>query len=435
MTPLDIQAEPWRAVAPEVREISGLTLPRCEERLLPNGVRLHILDMGEAEVNRLGVVMSGGDREAPSAQVARLSATMLREGTRTWPSDRFADLMEFNGSWIDTSSHTHHRAFHIYSLNSRFLNVVDAVTEMIVAPAFDAASFEVFREKQARSVESDRHQVSYRAARACDRLLFGPDHPAAIETLPDDVRAIRLSDITAFHDRAHAASGIDLFLSGRITPGILEMVTDRFSSLEAPGQAVAPVVTAPRPADPGSVAFTEMPDALQSAVRMAIPTIPRSNDDYEMLRIVVTALGGYFGSRLNSNIREEKGLTYGITAALMGFDLSGAVVITCQTDPANVDAVIDEVRHELHRMSSGDFSDDELTRLRRFYLSSMAAVVESPFSIMDFMESRLIAGIPDDYFANQLKALDRLSNDTIAAIARKYLDPSRLLTSIAGPRP
>ncbi len=167
---------------------------------------------------------------------------------------------------------------------------------------------------------------------------------------------------------------------------------------------------------------------------MTIPAISREHDDYEMLRITVCALGGYFGSRLNANIREAKGLTYGIGASIIGIDGYGAINISCQCDCQYVDTVISEIRHELDAMRSGDYSADELARLKRFYMTSLSGILESPFSIMDFYESGLIADIPSDYFKQQLDALEVLSPITLSEMATKYFNSEAALTVVAGPK-
>lgn len=180
------------------------------------------------------------------------------------------------------------------------------------------------------------------------------------------------------------------------------------------------------------VKYVEVAGAAQSAVRMTIPSISRQHDDYEMLRIAVCALGGYFGSRLNANIREEKGLTYGIASSIIGMDGYGAINIACQCDGRYVDTVISEIHHELNRMKSGDYPSDEIARLKRFYTTSLSGILESPFSVMDFYESGHIADIPSDYFVQQLRALDSLSAESLREMANRYFQSDKALTVVAG---
>ena len=151
-----------------------------------------------------------------------------------------------------------------------------------------------------------------------------------------------------------------------------------------------------------------------------------------MLRIAGCALGGYFGSRLNANIREAKGLTYGITSSLVGIDGYGVINIACQCDDRYVDAVISEIRQELNRMKSGDYTADEIARLKRFYMTSLSGILDSPFSVMDFYESAHIADIPSDYFAQQLRALEMLSVESLREMAHKYFQSDISLTVVAG---
>ncbi|MDE6377620.1 MAG: insulinase family protein, partial [Duncaniella sp.] len=183
----------------------------------------------------------------------------------------------------------------------------------------------------------------------------------------------------------------------------------------------------------GSLEFTLVPDAVQNSVAMGIPAIGRNHPDYIPLCIAVPALGGYFGSRLTMNIREEKGLTYGITASLMTYPDAGFVIIESDTDPANGSALIDEVRIEIERLKDpASFSPDELTRLRRHILSDLARITDTTFSRMMYLQSRVTMGDSPTGFADLEAAARLLSADSIAETASRYLDPDRLVISIAG---
>lgn len=238
-------------------------------------------------------------------------------------------------------------------------------------------------------------------------------------------------DVASFHHQSLSVGDFHVFCAGGITPAEVELLRSSLSALTPEGPGVPRVIVPPAPAAP-CMATTDVADALQSAIRVTIPAIPRSHPDYVDLRLAVTALGGYFGSRLNSVIREEKGLTYGIHAAMVGVDDYGYLSISSQADARYVDRVIAEIRSELARMALPDYPADELTRLRRSVLSSLASTLESPFSISEFHETMLTADIPQGYYEAQLRSLDALTPDRLAELSALYLDPARMLIAVAG---
>lgn len=165
---------------------------------------------------------------------------------------------------------------------------------------------------------------------------------------------------------------------------------------------------------------------------MSIPAVPRSHPDYNLLRMTVTALGGYFGSRLMMNIREDKGYTYGISSALLGSREGGYIVISAQCDNRYTSALIDETRAELIRMADSPLSDDELKRLKFNVASDLASTLDTPMTMMDYYELRHTIGVPDDYFYARQKALAEITPEIVCEMSRRYLNPDSLRISVAG---
>ena len=172
--------------------------------------------------------------------------------------------------------------------------------------------------------------------------------------------------------------------------------------------------------------------SLQSAVAISLPAIARSHPDYNPLRMTVTALGGYFGSRLMSNIREDKGYTYGISAALLGSLDGSYITINAQCDNRHTEALIEEVRKELTDMVRRPLDESELDRLRFNVASDLASTLDSPMTMMDYYELNLTVGTPADYFEARRKTLADITPEKVCEMAGKYLNPDMLRISIAG---
>lgn len=433
MSDIITHTESWRKTAPEVKELSGLSLPAVDKMTLPNGITLNIIDRGESEVCRLGVAIRGGLAESRAQCVASLAASLMREGSQSYQEGNLADLFERNGAWIDTSAHSHYTLVHVYSLNNRFCDVLPGVVDMILRPEFSNDIFEIFRENNARALETDLRKVANVAMRESDRIFLGSNHPLGRFDTPDDIRLLSVDEVRDFHSsRCNDASNITLFLTGKIHDDAIDAVSKAFGRIDSADKPCGLNIMLPQGKWTQDVRLVEMESASQCAVKMTIPSIPREHDDYESLRVAVCALGGYFGSRLNTNIREVKGLTYGISSSIIGIDGYGAINIACLCDGRYVDTVITEIRNELHRMASDDFSKDELARLKRFYMTTLSGILESPFSVMDFYESSHIANIPSDYFLQQLRALESLSAESLRDMAVKYFNSDRALTVVAG---
>ena len=178
--------------------------------------------------------------------------------------------------------------------------------------------------------------------------------------------------------------------------------------------------------------FVERADAMQSAVRMGLLTIPRRHPDFLRLRVLVTLFGGYFGSRLMSNIREDKGYTYGISAMLVPHPGGSMLVIGSETTNEWVEPLIAEVYHEIDRLHNDLVSWDELTMVQNYMTGEMCRSYESPLSLADAWLYVQMSGLPDTYFADALQAVREITPEEIRHLARTYLCPDQLREVVAG---
>lgn len=422
-----------RSIPLEVRDICLGSMPEPDVTVLPNGITLHTFASGNVGVCRLSVVIQGGEAEAPSAPLAKLSAQMLTEGAGGMTGAEVAESLDYNGAWITSKSDSHHRSVTLFSLTRNLKPLLPLISDMVFMPRFDEGEFEVYRERMAQALDTDLTKPSYVAAKGAECAFFGHGHPFSREVSPQDIRRLTTEAAAEFHRTALNGKNIHVFLAGNFDDRLRQEIADFWGAVDAMESGHSLLLEPPRiTADRGRRIHIPVSGAVQSAINIMIPAIMRTDPDYEALRITVIGLGGYFGSRLMANIREDKGMTYGISASLLGYHEAGAVSITTQADADYVDDVVKEVERELDRMASGDFSTDELQRLRNYVSLVLASQLDSPFSIIDYHESHITAGTPADYFQRQIDALKNLDARRIAELSRRYLVPSRMVVVTAG---
>lgn len=421
-----------RRIAPGIHSFGHLALPRPSLITLENGIPLSILDSGEMDVNRLTISINGGEAEEPVPSLAKLTASLPVEGCDGLSGDKIAEMLEFNGAWVKALAHTHQRSLTIYSLNSTAKKVIPLIGRVLSAPTFPQNEVDNIVGQTAERLRVEQEKVSNQASRAMHRILYGESCPLARESSPEKVASITREDIYSFYYTGFNPSRINAYLSGKITPDILAHVKETLLSLPilGPGYDETPLTFTPSAQHRVHV---ENPEAVQSAVKLSIPSIGRNHPDYVPLRIAVIALGGYFGSRLMLNIREEKGLTYGIMAALVGYQESSFISISTQTDNRYVETVIAEVIAEIEHMKDpSSYTAEEINRLSRHILSGLASSLDTPFTAMDIWELQLFAKTRPDYFDQQQQVARSLSGELLADIARRYFDTSNLYIATAG---
>ena len=419
-------------MAPAVHALSPMTLPPATTTLLDNGIKLHTLSGGKSAVSRIKIILPGGLVESDRPGLMRMAGNLMLEGSKSYPGNTLSETLEYNGAWTGIDMATHHSMLNLYCINRSYESLLPISAEMVTHPLYEPEAVSQALQAEAARLEVERHKVAYKASVAMNAMIYGKDHPLAADPEPDELLSITPEMLRHSHSRRLDPEGMHVYLSGLLTDDMIEQAVRVFSSIP--------------PSEPyplrdmqfahhlvGERRHISMPESKQSAVRMVIPVIGREHPDYVPLRMAVIALGGYFGSRLMLNIREDKGLTYGISSALIGYRNSGFLSISSQTDHTTVEELIDETISEIERMKNpSSYTADEIDRLSRYVLSELAGVLDTPFTRTDFLSTEITASTPPGYFEMQQEAARAASAGTLAEMARRYFDTGRLFIATAG---
>ena len=288
------------------------------------------------------------------------------------------------------------------------------------------------RDKHKARYLLSQKNVSYVASQIDKKMVFGEKHPMCRALNADEIDALTADDIRAAYTLAFSQAP-KVFVTGDISE-ILPEITYFFAQLnytETPG---SPLHVMPmNPVNGGKTETCDVDTEHQAAIAISIPTIDRTHPDYIPLRLAVMALGGYFGSRLMTNIREEKGYTYGIQANLLGYREGGVISVLTNTAPQYVEPVIAEVKKEMRRLCDELMPAEELSVVKNNAMTSLAAILDTPFSIMDHHISHFHTGTPPNYFEKQIEAINALTSTEIMRLAKQYFKMDDMLVSIARP--
>lgn len=420
-----------RTKAPEVKPFGHLELPKENVEKLSNGLTFHWLSSGDQDVAKLNIIVEGGHDDVDNPCVATFAAELLREGTRQMDSEQIADTIDYNGAWLNSNASGHYSNIVLSSLASKVGDLADLSVDCMIEPTMPQHSFEIIKQKGVAQQKLNLSRVAFLAAADNKRLICGPNHREAKTPTIEQIESITRDELLEFHHGRLDARLMHAYLCGRLDDKLVDKVRRSLQRIPAAGLP-SPIEIAPHVALAPQISKIEKADSLQSAVVLSIPSIMRSNPDYNALRMAVSALGGYFGSRLMMNIREDKGYTYGISAALVGQREGGYVQISAQCDNKYTDALIEEVRNELRGMAERPLSDDEFGRLYFHVSSDLASTLDSPFTMMDYYELQLTVGTPKNYFNDRMDTLRHLTPEQICELSKKYLSPDDLRISVAG---
>ncbi len=416
---------------PPISDFGSMRLDVPEPTVLPNGVKIYVIDGGAHEVNRVEVAFGGGTFDEDKPMVATLVAAMTVHGSERHSSQEVAETLDYCGSWFGSRCLDHHTVITLHSLNRCLGTVLPMIADAVMHPAFPESEFQLVIAKMRSAYQTARSKVKYISNVHAQRLFFGEEHPLARDVHDAHFDDITTADLRRFHSRYYRPQNCTIVLAGRIDDAVLRLVTDIFGNIPRGGDVPAPRTHATE-RSATRYATVHHPGAVQAGITMLMPAPGRSHADYIKLRVLVMALGGYFGSRLMSNVREDKGYTYGITASLLGRATGANISIATECDNAYVEPLIAEVRSEIERLGREPIPEDELGMVKQYIMSDLAKTLDTPFSIAGYVDSTLFFGVDRDYLNRQVREIAAVTPGELMLLARKYLHADDATIVVAG---
>lgn len=422
-----------RTQQPAIEGFGTLSMPMPQIEQLSNGSQLYIVDKGDQEVCRIDFLFDGGRYSTPNPAIADLTGPMLRKGTPLMDNDAIAEHLDYHGAWLQTATTQHFSTLSLFSLNRNLDKILPTVVDMITTPTMPDKYLEILRRQRIQQLQINHEKVRNLAGEAFNRLIFGAQHPYARVITEELLGDIQVEHLRQYHHNNIINTGTRVLLSGRITPTVAALVRDCVVNL--PVQPIHDISgVEPFAPDEQHHTFIHKPGALQSGIRIGMPVIGTKHPDYPYLSMVNLILGGYFGSRLMSDIREEKGYTYGISSHIISTREDAYFTIITESGTEHTQPLIDEVYKEIERLCNEPVSDDELETARNYLQGRRARALDSAFSMSDYFLSSIVSDTPLDYFNSEDCAIRNATAQDLLRVARTYLQPQNLYVAIAGER-
>ena len=422
-----------RQIPPPICPLSDIHVTYPESQRLKNGIPLHVIRAGMEDVVRFDLLIGAGQWHQTQALQAMFTNRMLREGTSSLTSQQIAEKLDYYGAMMELSSSVNCGFITLYSLNKYFPQTIELVADMLMNPTFPAKEMEVVVEVNKQRFLINSTRVEMMGRKRLNRALFGEAHPLGRYAEVEDYDRLSPEVLKSFYHQHYHSGNCSIYLSGKITPEIIQSVERALG--DAPwgevSQASSFQPITPQP-EVGKRFFVEKEDALQSSIKLGGFVMDRLHPDFLKVRVMVTLLGGYFGSRLMSNIREDKGYTYGIGAGIVTYP--GVSVLAISTEAANeyAEAVITEVYKEMDRLCNEHVPQTELDMVKNYMLGDWCRSYEGPFSLSDAWIYVETGGLDKEFFVRSIDAIQSITCEEVQALAQKYLCKENLIEVIAG---
>lgn len=422
-----------RQQQPQIEAIEKISIALPQRRVMPNGVPIAIIEAGTQEVVRIDILIGAGKWQQNQLLQTLFTNRMMREGTKRFTSAQIAERLDYYGAWLELSSSMEHSYVTLYSLNKYVTHTLEIVESIIKEPTFPEKELMTVLDMNKHQFLVNSTKVDFMAQKSFSSSIFGLSHPCGRFAEEADYDRVTVACLKEYYEQYFHSGNCSIYVSGKISQEVINEIESRFGS-QSWGNAHNKVGFTSYSLNTTTQkrVFTEQPNAMQSAIRMGQVTLQREHPDYLKMRVLVTLFGGYFGSRLMSNIREDKGYTYGISAGIVTYpDVS---ILQIATEAANeyVENIVKEVYHEMTVLQNELVSDEELTMVKNYMLGEMCRSYEGPFSLSEswiFIET---SKLPESYFEQALQAVQTVTAEELRTLARTHFNIEGMIEVIAG---
>jgi predicted Zn-dependent peptidase len=438
-TALPGQQAPDRAALPPVGPPPAVDLPTIQHHRLSNGIPVLIVELHEVPVAQVNLVVLRGSADDPPGKfgVASLTAAMLQEGAGARNSLELADAIDFLGADLSATAGTDSSAVRLHVPVARLSDALPLMADVVLRPTFPATELERLRRDRLTDILQARDDPATINALAFSRVLYGPTHRYGLPTsgTAQTLSALSIDELRAFYAAAFQPANVTLIVVGDVTPdSVLPLLESGFSGWKA---ADRPPARAALPNPPAlterTIYLVDKPGAPQSEIRIGWVGVARSTPDYFPIQVMNTILGGSFSSRLNLNLRERNGYTYG---AGSGFDMrasAGPFVASAAVQTDKTAEALTEFFNELNGILQ-PVPADELTRAKNYLALRYPSGFETTVDITRRIEEAIVYGLPDDYFERYVPNIEAVIAADVQRVAARYIHPDRSIIVITGDR-
>ena len=428
-----------RSAPPALGTVQELKLPPIQKRMLSNSLPVWLVEAHEVPLVQISLLVKAGsgDDAAGKFGLASLTAAMLDEGAGSHSALEIADEIEFLGADLGTTSSFDASAVRLNVPVSRLGAALPVMADVALRPTFPTAELERLRQERLTALLQARDDAASVAPMAFARLLFGPSHRYGTGTMGTEatLKGFTTEDLKAFHSAMFQPGRATLIVAGDVTlDSILPQLEMHFGSWRG-GPASATRSTVPNAPQPpqGQITIVDMPGAAQSQIRIGWVGVPRSTPDYFTLQVLNTILGGSFTSRLNQNLREQHGYTYGAGSSFSMRKSAGPFLASSGVQTEVTSEAVKEFFNEFTGILK-PVPADELSKARNYVALAYPGGFESVGGIAGQIEEMLTYGLPPDYFNTYVSKIQTIGGDQLLKAAAKYILPDRFAVVVVGDR-
>lgn len=414
-----------RTSAPFIKDAIefDLKLKPYQKMVLNNGVEVYAINAGEQELLQLEIVFYAGNSYEKNKGVALATNFMLKNGTSNKSAFQINEHFEYYGAYCNRSCYNETAVLSLHTLSKHLNVLLPVMREMITEASFPESELDIFKQNSQQKLQVNLKKCDFVANRLIDAYLFGEEHPYGKYLSAENYQSLTTDQLKEHFQQYYVNGSAVIFVAGKLPADLFEQLNQQFGDLAItkngqtlPTQLVIPAVQKKQH-------ISNDPNGVQAAIRIARPFPNRHHPDFMNVMVLNTLFGGFFGSRLMSNIREDKGYTYGIHSYVQNHIQESAWMISTEAGKDVSEATVTEVYNEMALLRNTLIDEEELLLVRNYMIGSILGDLDGPFQIIGRWKNIILNDLDEQYFYDSIKVIKTISAEDIKVLAEKYLKP------------
>jgi len=415
----------------------SLKLPTPKHLKLRNGVGVVLMENHKVPLVQIEIMVRGGSALNPAGKtgLARMTADMMEEGAGGRNSLEYADAIDFLGGSISAYAGTHSAGVNLFAPLSKLDSAMGLMADMVLRPMFPQAEIDRLKIERLTTLIQWHDEPRVIASALFNKTLYGNSHPYGKMALGDEesIRSFSVDDLRSFHAKTFTPSNATVIVVGDVSPDAVMKMLDHWFGDWAGERLDIPEVPVPPQVTSREIFLVDKPGAAQSEIRIGRIGVERVTPDYYSTVVMNTILGGSFASRLNQNLRERIGYTYGAGSRFQYRLSAGPFLASSAVQTDVTDKALTEFFAELNAINE-PVTDEELTRARNYVALDYPSRFETISSIAGQLAALITYGLPDDYFNTYVSNVLAVTGAEVQSVSKKYIDPARVVVIVVGDR-
>lgn len=416
-----------RLQAPIIKDATefDLKLKAYDKYVLDNGVEVYAVNAGTQEVLSLELVFSAGNWFEQQNNIAAATNFLIKNGTKNKTAFQLNEHFDYYGSHLSRGCYNETANIVLHCIDRHFATHLPVIAEMITDAIYPQHELDIYKQNMKQRLTVNLKKCDFVAGRLIDEYVFGKDHPYGVYSNKEDYDVLQQEQLQAYYKKYYTEGKCIIFAAGLLPANFEQELNKTIGQLPLNQKEIPAVIHPFTPAAEKKYRITNDPDGVQGAIRLAQPFPNRHHPDFQPIQVLNTLFGGFFGSRLMSNIREDKGYTYGIHSYILNHIGDTAWMISTEAGRDVCEATITEVYSEMKDLREELVDEEELQLVKNYLIGTILGDLDGPFHIIGRWKNLILNGLDENYFYKSVNIIKTISAKELQELANKYLHPEK----------